>query len=63
MSNFTHDAESNKTSPTDPHESAEFDEIVKSVYAKYVQGIALTRRELLRLAQAAISLCGREGRP
>lgn len=48
--------------PTDPHDAAEFDELLKSVHQKYISGSPLTTRELVRLAQSALQLIGRDAK-
>lgn len=42
--------------PSDPDASEQFDAALQIVHAKYVVGEALTRKELLKLAQAALAL-------
>lgn len=46
---------------SDPATAAEFDAALKAVTGKYHTAVALTRGDLLRLAQACIAICEREG--
>jgi|GEM_PF-5113449 len=60
MTHFIQTTDRNKM-PSDPLTATAFDSALAAVNAKYPLGIALTRGELLRLAQACLRLVELEG--
>lgn len=62
MSSICEDSTRFKTlkMPSDPNTAECFDSALKAVFVKYSEGVPLTRRELLSLAQACITIAALE---